>query len=185
MWEQETFLYCPTLCHCFLSPLLLSISRTTSSSTSSPYSDKHNKVPSASACLPCSSSGICALHKYLFSSMVVLYWKRGREGGRVCPHRCMCYCFLLLIWDLGPCDGPPLGLGSTHPALNALPFSHHASFCPTSLLFCHRPLFVLSLCFISPLRALSLSRTHAAYVPFSPSSYLLTFLLCVSVYVSS
>lgn len=42
---------------------------------------------------------------------------------------------------------PTSRLGSTHPALNVLPLSLHASFCPTSLLLCHRPLFVLSLCF--------------------------------------
>lgn len=46
---------------------------------------------------------------------------------------------------------PTSRLGSTHPALNVLPLSHHASFCPTSLLLCHQPLFVLSLCFFSPL----------------------------------
>lgn len=83
--RRKNLLHCLTLCLCFLSPLLLSISRTTSSSSSasSPYSDKHN---AASVCLPCSSSGICALHKYLFASMVVLCWRReaGLEEG-VCP----------------------------------------------------------------------------------------------------
>lgn len=43
---------------------------------------------------------------------------------------------------------PTSGLGSTHPALNVLPLSHHASSCPTSLLLCRQPLFVLSLCFL-------------------------------------
>lgn len=96
--EQETPLYCPVLCHRFLSLFLLLLIKPdhflllSTSTSSSLYSDK---VSTASVCLPCSSSGICALHKYLFASMAVLYWQRGREGGRVCPHRCMCYCFLL------------------------------------------------------------------------------------------
>lgn len=57
MAEQENSLYCPTLCLCFLS-LLLSICRMSSSSTSSPFGDEHNKVPPASVCLQCGSFGI-------------------------------------------------------------------------------------------------------------------------------
>lgn len=52
---------------------------------------------------------------------------------------------------------PTSRLGSTHPALSVLPLSHHASFCPTSLLLCHRPLFVYRHCAISPCILVSLS----------------------------
>jgi len=102
MEEPENLLYCPALCRYFLSLLLLIMNRTTSSSpsASSLYSVEHNKVPAASVWLPCGSSGLCALHKYVFVSMVVLYGL---------PHQCMDYCFLF-FWDLGQSGGPPPGL---------------------------------------------------------------------------
>lgn len=88
----------------------------------------------------------------------------------------MCYCFLL-FWDLGRCGGPPLALAPPILLLTCCALSRHASFCPTSLLLCHRPLFVLSLCFF-PLRTLSDSRCLCYLLP---SSCLHVFLLCVSV----
>lgn len=96
--EQENPLYCSVLCPSFLSLfLLLFKSWTTSSSTSSAYSNMH-KALAAYHAVP---SGICALHKYLFASIAVLYRQRAWEGGRVCTppppsiRACACYCFLL------------------------------------------------------------------------------------------
>lgn len=101
LWEsRKSLFYYSVLCPCFLSLfLLLFKSRTTSSSTSSAYSNIH-KAPAAYHAVP---SGICALHKYLFASIAVLYRQRAREGGRACTpppstRACACYCFLL-FWD--------------------------------------------------------------------------------------
>lgn len=76
---------------------------------------------------------IC-LHQWLYC------WKRGREGGRVCPpiSACAIVSSSSETWTSRR--------GSTHTTLNVLPLSHYASLCPTSLLLCHRPLFLLSLC---------------------------------------
>lgn len=111
--EQESLFYCSVLCPCFLSLfLLLFKSRTTSSSTSSAYSKIH-KAPAAYHAVP---SGICALHKYLFASIAVLYRQRAREGGRVCtphppfhPSVCVLLFFAVLRRAVQRHCGPPLG----------------------------------------------------------------------------
>lgn len=65
---------------------------------------------------------------------------------------------------------PTSRLGSTHPALNVLPLSHHASSCPTSLLLCRQPLFVLSLCFFPSLCGSLILTPLMFSSPLQPSS---------------
>ncbi|XP_051238919.1 proline-rich protein 5a isoform X1 [Dicentrarchus labrax] len=78
---------------------------------------------------------------------------------------------------------PTSRLGSTHPALNVLRLSHHASFCPTSLLLCHRAaLCIVIVPFFFP-SAYSISLSDSAYVLSSPpalSSCFLSVSLCMS-----
>lgn len=56
---------------------------------------------------------IC-LHQWLYCT--------DREGGRVCPHHCMCYCFLL-FWDFGQRSVPPLSLAPPILLLMCCPLS--------------------------------------------------------------
>lgn len=189
LWEsRKSLFYCSVLCPCFLSLfLLLFKSRTTSSSTSSAYSNIH-KAPAAYHAVP---SGICALHKYLFASIAVLYRQRAREGGRACtppplpPERVRAIVFCCSETGSTATLWPTSRLSSTHPALNVPLPSHHASFCPLSLLLYHWLLFVLSLCLLCfgffPVHTLS----FYVLLPSSYSYSLLVFPLCVSLYVSA
>lgn len=113
---------------------------------------------------------LCAVHKYLFASMVVLYWQRGRKSMPPSLHVLL---FPPLL-RLRAVRCPTSKLGSTHPAFNMLPSltMHH----PVLLLsFCHRVLFVLSLCilYLSVRRSLL---TFSSSFQLSPRVYS----LCVS-----
>lgn len=133
-----------------MSPLPIPVFVVASSSTSSLYSDMHNKVPKASVFLPCSSFGInICLHQWLHCT--------GREGGRVCPPSFHVLLFPPLL-RLGAVWCPTSQLGSAHSAFNSLPS-----------LTMHHPVLFLS----SPVTGCSLycHRAHSATLLIFSSSF--------------
>lgn len=194
LWEsRKSLFYCSVLCPCFLSLfLLLFKSRTTSSSTSSAYSNIH-KAPAAYHAVP---SGICALHKYLFASIAVLYRQRAREGGRVCtppplhPSVCVLLFFAVLRQAVQRHCGPPLGWAPPILLLMCrfhLTMHHSVLYLSSSItgcsLYCHCACYVLGffLCILSPFMFSSLPPTAASSCFLSVSLYVsahrLTFFL--------
>lgn len=104
-----------------------------------------------------------------------------KEGGRVCPHHCMCYCFLL-YGDFGQCSVPPLSLAPPILLLTCCPPS------PCIILsYFSPPLSPAALCIVFvlffPLHAPCLSLTLLTYLysPLPPN-YLFGFLLRVLAY---
>lgn len=186
LWEsRKSLFYCSVLCPCFLSLfLLLFKSRTTSSSTSSAYSNIH-KAPAAYHAVP---SGICALHKYLFASIAVLYrQKPGREEELARPppfHPSVCVLlfFAVLRQAVQRHCGPPLGWAPPILLLMCrfhLTMHHSVLYLSSSItgcsLYCHCACYVLGffLCILSPFMFSSLPPTATA------SSCFLSVCLCM------